>query len=120
MDIFNTLDFSITNCDISDIISESNRFLFFEPWYTMTLSTFVANGLCNSVAIKVLLLEDILWGLAALHNMSHPGFSYKDSQGVSQQTGFFRLFHFDLKPARTVGISSGLKLFVRQSNANPK
>jgi hypothetical protein len=28
MDILNNIDFSITNCDISDIISESNRFLF--------------------------------------------------------------------------------------------
>lgn len=28
MEIFSHLDFSVTNCDISDIISETNRFLF--------------------------------------------------------------------------------------------
>lgn len=28
MDIINKLDFSITNCDVSDIITETNRFLF--------------------------------------------------------------------------------------------
>ena len=28
MNIINNLDFSITNCDISDIITETNRFIF--------------------------------------------------------------------------------------------
>jgi len=28
MDIINNIDFSITNCDISEIMSETNRFLF--------------------------------------------------------------------------------------------
>lgn len=28
MDIFDNIDFSLTNCDISEIISETNRFLF--------------------------------------------------------------------------------------------
>jgi len=28
MDTINKLDFSITNCDVSDIITETNRFLF--------------------------------------------------------------------------------------------
>ena len=28
MDIINKLDFSISNCDVSDIITETNRFLF--------------------------------------------------------------------------------------------
>lgn len=28
MECFNFIDFSVTNCDISDIITEANRFLF--------------------------------------------------------------------------------------------
>lgn len=28
MECFNNIDFSITNCDVSDIISEGNRFMF--------------------------------------------------------------------------------------------
>ena len=28
MNIFNNIDFSITNCDVSEIMSETNRFLF--------------------------------------------------------------------------------------------
>ncbi len=28
MDVINNIDFSITNCDVSEIMSETNRFLF--------------------------------------------------------------------------------------------
>lgn len=28
MDLINNIDFSITNCDVSEIMSETNRFLF--------------------------------------------------------------------------------------------